>query len=65
HPRPGTAPRDASKIGGVFLWPRKEPWPTCPEHDDCPFVPALQLCKNDIPRITKFKGNSDLRQVLW
>lgn len=65
HPRRGTASRESSKIGGVFLWPKKEPWPTCLEHDNCPFVPALQLCKKDIPRITKFKGTNDLLQVLW
>src|SRR5437868_2036526 len=32
HPRKGRVPgRNASKMGGVFLWPSDEPWPTCDE----------------------------------
>jgi uncharacterized protein (TIGR02996 family) len=27
HPRPGESPSDASKLGGLFLWPEREPWP--------------------------------------
>lgn len=65
HPRPGDAAGDASKIGGLFHWPADEPWPTCPEHADCPYVPALQLRKRDVPRVLKFKGRSNLLQVLW
>lgn len=65
HTRRGETTRHASKVGGLFLWPAKEPWPTCPEHNDCPFAPALQLRKKDVPRIVKFKGTSDLMQVLW
>jgi hypothetical protein len=31
HPRRGDVPElSASKIGGVFLWPDDEPWPTMP-----------------------------------
>jgi hypothetical protein len=31
HPRRGkVADLGASKIGGTFLWPKNEPWPTCP-----------------------------------
>lgn len=32
HPRKGRVPgRYASKMGGTFLWPSDEPWPTCDE----------------------------------
>src|SRR5262249_62267298 len=63
HPRRGEAPRDASKIGGLFLWPEEETWPVCPEHD-CPLVPILQLRKEDVPEID-FKRGIDLLQILW
>jgi len=29
HPRPGTPKPQESSVGGPFLWPRDEPWPTC------------------------------------
>src|SRR5436190_1776608 len=48
HPRPGEAAVDASKIGGMFLWPKKEPWPVCPIHNNIPYVTALQLRKDDV-----------------
>jgi uncharacterized protein (TIGR02996 family) len=63
HPRPGSAATDASKIGGEFLWPAAESWPTCPEHG-CPFVTALQLRKEDVPELG-FRRGTDLFQVLW
>jgi uncharacterized protein (TIGR02996 family) len=63
HPRAGEAPADASKIGGTFLWPAKEEWPHCAEHD-CPFVCALQLRKEDVPEVG-FKPGTDLFQLLW
>jgi uncharacterized protein (TIGR02996 family) len=63
HPRRGEAPADASKIGGLFLWPEDEEWPTCPEHT-CPLVTALQLRKEDIPEVG-FRRGTDLFQVLW
>ncbi|MFF4542786.1 hypothetical protein [Streptomyces sp. NPDC001435] len=31
HPRPGTPDPFHSSIGGPFLWPADEPWPTCRE----------------------------------
>jgi hypothetical protein len=32
HPRKGRVPgRSASQMGGTFLWPCDEPWPTCDE----------------------------------
>lgn len=63
HPRPGTSGADASKIGGLFLWPADEQWPTCSDHD-CPYVPALQLRKEEVPEVG-FKRGTDLFQVLW
>jgi uncharacterized protein (TIGR02996 family) len=63
HPRRGEAARDASKIGGVFLWSAKEEWPSCPVHD-CPLVAALQLRKADVPEVGFTKG-TDLFQLLW
>ena len=33
HPRFSDEPKpDESKLGGRFLWPADEPWPTCDEH---------------------------------
>ncbi len=63
HPRPGKAPIDASKIGGMFLWPEAEPWPTCTDHD-VPYVTALQLRKEDVPELG-FPSDTDLFQLLW
>jgi uncharacterized protein (TIGR02996 family) len=63
HPRPGAAAVDASKIGGHFLWPAAEEWPSCPDHN-CPLVGALQLRKEDIPEVG-FKRGTDLFQLLW
>jgi uncharacterized protein (TIGR02996 family) len=63
HPRPGTAANNASKIGGVFLWPAREEWPSCPEHR-CAFVPVLQLRKEDVPEVG-FEPGTGLFQVLW
>lgn|GEM_PF-1341973 len=64
HPRLGEAPVDASKIGGMFLWPKREPWPVCPIHDNIPYVTALQLRKEDVPELG-FPPDTDLFQLLW
>jgi uncharacterized protein (TIGR02996 family) len=64
HPRPGEAPIDASKIGGLFLWPKMEPWPVCPLHGTIPYVTALQLRKEDVPELG-FPPDTDLFQLLW
>lgn len=63
HPRPGKAPTDVSKIGGMFLWPKKEPWPVC-ESCNVPYVTALQLRKEDVPELD-FPPDADLFQLLW
>jgi len=63
HPRQGNADLSASKIGGDILWPESEQWPTCAEHG-CPYVPAIQLRKDDVPEIG-FRRNTNLFQVLW
>jgi hypothetical protein len=59
EPAPG-----ASKLGGRFLWPAAEPWPTC-EAFKIPLVPVLQLTADDAPPQVKFKPGSDLMQLLW
>jgi len=64
HPRRGKAAVDASKIGGMFLWPKKEPWPRCPLHDNLPYVTALQLRKEAVPELS-FPLGKDLFQLLW
>lgn len=33
HPSPGEPGPNESSIGGPILWPRNEPWPTCPVAD--------------------------------
>jgi uncharacterized protein (TIGR02996 family) len=64
NPRPGEAPLNASKIGGMFLWPKNEPWPICATHGNVPYVPALQLRREDVPELG-FPANSDIFQLLW
>ncbi len=64
HPRKGEVPVDASKIGGVFLWPKDEPWPSPPDTDQVRLVPVLQLRKEDVPELG-FRHDSDLFQLLW
>ena len=63
HPRRGEAPPEHSKIGGTFLWPREEAWPTCEEHG-CNLVTVLQLRAEDIPELM-FPTNHNLFQLLW
>lgn len=63
NPRPGSAAPDASKIGGLFLWPKDEAWPRCKKHKSA-FVTALQLRKEDFPEV-KFQPGTDLMQLLW
>lgn len=57
-------PADASKLGGRFLWPADEPWPTC-EVFKTPLVPVLQLRADDAPTQVRFKPGTDLMQLLW
>src|SRR6476661_5495045 len=80
HPRKGRVPgRYASKLGGNFLWPSDEPWPTCderwppswygppiavPDGQPVPLVPVLQLRAEDIPELP-FPRGADLFQLLW
>lgn len=63
NPRPGTAASDANKIGGLFLWPKDEPWPNCDQHKSA-FITALQVRKEDYPEV-EFQPGTDLMQVLW
>src|SRR5262249_33150718 len=42
HARYGPEPpKDASKLGGLLLWPKSEPWPVCNEHHRMPYVGVL------------------------
>jgi len=64
HPRYGEEPPvSASKMGGTFLWPADEPWPSCPAHE-IPLVAVLQLSARDLPEMP-FPPGADLFQVLW
>jgi hypothetical protein len=64
HPRYGDEPpANASKMGGTFLWPDREPWPVCPAHQ-IPLVTVLQLRAEDFPEMP-FPPGADLFQVLW
>ncbi len=65
HPRFSDEPKpDESKLGGRFLWPAGEAWPTCDEHG-IPFVPVLQLRQDDAPPNWEFFPGTDLVQLLW
>jgi hypothetical protein len=65
HPHQVTTdpPADQSKIGGMFLWPRDEIWPMCPDRG-VPYVSVLQLTREDFPDV-EFVGGTDLFQLLW
>jgi hypothetical protein len=64
HPRYSDDPaRDEGKMGGTFLWPQDEPWPTCDEHH-IPYAPVLQLRAEDFPEV-EFRPGTDLMQLLW
>jgi len=64
HPRFGDEPSpDASKLGGHFIWPDGERWPTCSEHG-IPYITVLQLRQEDSPA-TSFSPGKDLLQLLW
>jgi hypothetical protein len=64
NPRYGDQPPiDASKLGGMFIWPADEHWPGCPAHE-IPLVTVLQLCAADFPEMP-FPAWADLFQVLW
>ncbi|MBX9693654.1 MAG: hypothetical protein K2Z81_14800, partial [Cyanobacteria bacterium] len=54
---------EKSKIGGVFLWSKKQTWPKCDEHD-CLLIPALQVRKEDVDNLP-FPPEKDLMQVFW
>ncbi len=81
HPRSGNVPDlSASKLGGLFLWPEDEPWPTArgvvvdPSYEGrgpvsgdwsaVPLVPLVQLNRRDVPHLS-FPAGTDLMQVFW
>jgi hypothetical protein len=65
HPRFSDEPKPhESKLGGQFLWPAEEPWPT----DDATKVayqPILQLRLEDAPPQMKYLPGKDVLQLLW
>lgn len=61
HPRAATGlPLNASKIGGMPLWPKKEPWPIGWDA----YVGLIQLRRDEFPEIY-FPDTADLLQILW
>jgi hypothetical protein len=52
-----------SKVGGPFLWPAREPWPCCPQHET-DYAPILQLRTQDFPELSSPPG-ADTLQILW
>ncbi|WP_152486377.1 hypothetical protein [Nocardiopsis lucentensis] len=73
-------PEDSS-VGGPILWPRDEPWPTCPHghyfleaphkngdayFDEPLFLqPVLQLFARHLPTGHTLPSGAELLQVLW
>ncbi|GAA1071973.1 hypothetical protein [Nocardiopsis metallicus] len=81
HPHLGNPSPHDSSVGGLFLWPTDEPWPTCPHghyvfdappengdvyYDEPLFLqPVLQLFARDLPTGHTLPGGAELLQVLW
>jgi uncharacterized protein (TIGR02996 family) len=63
HRAAGPLPMWVSKIGGRFLWPQSEPWPSCAECD-VNLTPVLQLRSRDAPDVA-FPAGTDLLQLFW
>ncbi|GFE70632.1 DUF1963 domain-containing protein [Chroococcus sp. FPU101] len=63
HPRSGVCGLDESKLGGMFLMPKDEPWPYDAE-SGFPLIPVLQLRIEDVPEIG-FPEGKDLFQLFW
>jgi predicted DNA-binding WGR domain protein len=61
--RSGSLSPSASKIGGRFYWPAREPWPRCRRHKDF-LVGVLQIARADFPTLP-FPSGSDIFQLLW
>lgn len=65
HPRYSATPKESeSKLGGQFLWPADEPWPTYFQ-TKFPYQPILQLRADDAPPNFAFLPGTDLLQLLW
>jgi uncharacterized protein (TIGR02996 family) len=56
-------PVSASKLGGRFLWPTNEPWPSCTTCDGV-LAPVLQLRAKDVADVA-FPAETDLLQLFW
>lgn len=60
-PREGPEPAvQATKLGGIFIWPRGEPWPTC----DAPEVALIEdyVWDSGLAQIDSSLGH-DLRNI--
>ena len=64
HRAAGPLPGWASKIGGRFLWPQSEPWPSCVGVPIVGLTPVLQLRRRDVPDVA-FPAGTDLLQLFW
>lgn len=65
HPRYSSPAKvSESKLGGQFLWPADEPWPTHSQ-SKLPYQPILQLRSDDAPPNFAYSPGSDLMQLLW
>jgi uncharacterized protein (TIGR02996 family) len=63
HRAAGPLPVWVSKIGGRFLWPTTEPWPSC-EQCGVDLTPILQLRRSDVPDFD-YPPGTDLFQLFW
>lgn len=65
HPRYANEPGvDQSKLGGLFIWHAKEPWPTDSRYG-LPMIGVLQLRVEDAPPQFPFPPKTDLMQLFW
>lgn len=65
HPRYGDEPAPAeSKLGGRFLWPDGEPWPTH-EATLVPLTPVLQLAESEQWPPIQYRSGCDVMQLFW
>ncbi len=72
HPRAAAStPADCSKMGGAFLQPGGEPWPSDPDSGE-EYYPVLQVLRKDLKTrfsdpqsLFPFQEGTDCFQLLW